>query len=166
MPIVNYSMFLGGVKKLNIKISEMLNNFILYETWGRKTGSETLEEYGWTNESMTKLLAEAYENAAKEIGADVAHVGQNFHKVYKAHAEIELYNEENRILSLYNVFSACQWPKYQPHRDIGRTDGSSGLITPFTNSLTTSKYFPVDEGYSFTPNISSTMESGQVWVRI
>ena len=94
LPIVNYSMFLGGVKKLNIKISEMLNNFILYETWGRKTGSETLEEYGWTNESMTKLLAEAYENAAKEIGADVAHVGQNFHKVYKTHAEIELYNED------------------------------------------------------------------------
>ncbi len=94
LPIVNYSMFFGGIEKVNMKVTAHVNKIVFYETWGRKTGSETLEEYGWTNESMTKLLAEAYENAAKEIGADVAHVGQNFHKVYKAHAEIELYNED------------------------------------------------------------------------
>ena len=57
LPIVNYSMFLDGVKKLNMKMKGMLKNFTLYETWGRKTGSETLEEYGWTNESMTNLLS-------------------------------------------------------------------------------------------------------------
>lgn len=94
LPVVNYGMFLDGVKKLNMKVGNMLTKFTLYETWGRKIGSATLEEYGWTNESMTKLLAEAYGNAAKEIGAEVAHVGLNFYKVYSTHPEIELYNED------------------------------------------------------------------------
>ncbi len=94
LPIVNYGMFFGGIEKVNMKVTAHVKKIVFYETWGRKTGSETLEEYSWTNESMTKLLAEAYGNAAKEIGADVAHVGQHFHKVYKAHPEIELYNED------------------------------------------------------------------------
>lgn len=94
LPIVNYSMFFGGIEKVNMKVTAHVKKIVFYETWGRKTGSETLEEYGWTNESMTKLLAEAYGNAANVIGADVAHVGQNFHKVYKTHSEIELYNED------------------------------------------------------------------------
>lgn len=94
LPIVNYTLFLEGIKNLNTKLDGMLKNFILYETWGRKNGSETLEEYGWTNESMTKHLSEAYGKAAKEISAEVAHVGLNFFEVYKKHPEIELYNED------------------------------------------------------------------------
>ena len=94
LPIANYSMFLDGVKKLNMKMKGLLKNFTLYETWGRKTGSETLEEFGRTNETMTNSLSEAYQNAAKAIDADVAHVGLNFHKVYSKHPEIELYNED------------------------------------------------------------------------
>ena len=94
LPILNYSLFLEGVKVLNAKMAYTSKHFTLYETWGRESGSETLEEYGWTNESMTELLAEAYEKAAKEIGAEVAHVGLNFYKIYKNHPEIKLYNED------------------------------------------------------------------------
>lgn len=94
LPILNYPLFLEGVKVLNAKMAYTSKHFTLYETWGRKDGSETLEEYGWTNESMTKLLSEAYGKAAQEINAEVAHVGLNFHKVYTKHPEVELYNED------------------------------------------------------------------------
>lgn len=92
LPIVNYELFETGVKKLIEKLKPVVEKFVLYATWGRKEGSETLTQFGWTTESMTKLLAEAYEKAGTEVGASVAYVGYDFAKVDSR--EIDLYNPD------------------------------------------------------------------------
>ena len=67
---------------------------ILYATWGRKSGSSTLETYGWTNESMTWKLAASYRAIGEELDIPVVHVGLAFYDVYTNHSGIELYNSD------------------------------------------------------------------------
>lgn len=97
LPIVNYLLFEEGVKKLIDKLDPIVDKFVLYETWGRKEGSDTLAQfahYGWNNESMTRLLSDSYERTAKNVQAEVSHVGQNFYKSCKKKPEIDLYNAD------------------------------------------------------------------------
>ena len=74
--------FYDGVRKLVEKIRENGATPILYSTWGRKTGSATLPNLGWTHESMTWKIGAAYEAIANELDIEVAHVGFAFHDVY------------------------------------------------------------------------------------
>ena len=74
--------FYDGVRKLVEKIRENGATPILYSTWGRKTGSATLPNLGWTHESMTWKIGAAYEAIADELDIEVAHVGFAFHDVY------------------------------------------------------------------------------------
>ena len=92
LPIVNYELFEIGVKKLVEKLRPTVKRFVLYATWGRKEGSETLTQFGWTTESMAKLLAEAYTKAGETVGANVAYVGYDFLKIDAE--EIDLYNPD------------------------------------------------------------------------
>lgn len=94
LPLSDYELFFSGLSRLIDKVKPSVDSFMLYETWGRKKGNPTLDEFGWTNESMTFDLAAAYKNAGEALGVPVSYVGLNFYKIYTGHTEIELYHED------------------------------------------------------------------------
>ena len=67
---------------------------VLYATWGRKEGCDLLDEFGWTNQTMTEGLAASYDAAARKVGGTCAHVGKCFFEIRKAYPEIELYDPD------------------------------------------------------------------------
>lgn len=73
-----------GVRALYVKVKENGAKPILYETWGRKEGSDILSDNDMTSESMTWKTAASYEAISKELGIDVAHVGLAFHDIYSS----------------------------------------------------------------------------------
>lgn len=87
-------LFFEAVRDLAARIRQTGAMPILYATWGRKTGSTTLEQHGWTSEEMTRRLAAAYEAIGRELQIPVAHVGLAFRDVYGSGADIELYNPD------------------------------------------------------------------------
>jgi len=94
MPITNYDLFIQGLMGLVNKLKPVVGKFILYETWGRKSGCPKLEELATTNKDMTFRLADAYYNASQVINTQVSYVGLNFYDVYSQKTEMELYNED------------------------------------------------------------------------
>ena len=94
LPLSDYNLFFSGVSRLIEKVKPSADAFMLYETWGRKAGHPTLDEFGWTSESMTFDLAAAYKKAGETLGIPVSYVGLNFYKIYTTHPEIELYHED------------------------------------------------------------------------
>ena len=80
--------FFEGVRGLYEKIKKNGAKPVMYATWGREDGHETLAEFGWTHESMTWKLAASYHAIADEIGASVADVGVAFNIVYRSHPEL------------------------------------------------------------------------------
>lgn len=99
--------FFASVRQLVGKIKSVNATPVLYSTWGRKAGCDTLDEYGWTNESMTYKLAAAYRAIGKEQGALVADVGLAFFDVNKRHAEIDLYDPDKSHPSPSGSFLAA-----------------------------------------------------------
>lgn len=67
---------------------------VLYATWGRKEGCDLLDEFGWTNQTMTEGLAAAYDAAARKVGGQSAHVGKCFFEIRKEYPAIELYDPD------------------------------------------------------------------------
>ena len=65
-----------------------------YVTWGRKAGCPDLDEVGWTHDTMTVGLSDAYTRAAEVLGAECAYVGAAFHEIVVSHPEIELYDPD------------------------------------------------------------------------
>ncbi len=106
-PVQDYDRFEAGVKALDEKIRANGAKTILYQTWGRQTGSPTLIALGWTNQSMTQDLIAAYNRAAGEIGAMVSPVGAAFYEVYTTHSEIELYDPDTTHPSLAGSYLAA-----------------------------------------------------------
>lgn len=94
LPLSDYELFFSGVSRLIEKVKPSADAFMLYETWGRKVGNPTLDEFGWTNESMTFDLAAAYKKAGDTLGIPVSYVGLNFYKIYNEHPDIELYHAD------------------------------------------------------------------------
>ena len=87
-------LFFDAVRNLTARIKAIGATPILYATWGRKTGSDTLESNGWTNESMTYKLAAAYQAIGDELNISVVHVGLAFYDVYTSQDGIELYHSD------------------------------------------------------------------------
>ena len=92
LPVLNPSMFLAGVTGLTALIKA--TRTVLYATWGRADGSDTLTHYGWTRESMTKGLYESYCQAAEAVHAAVSPVGLCFAALVESHPEIDLYDPD------------------------------------------------------------------------
>ena len=92
LPAVNYEVFEDGARRLKEKV--LAKQTILYATWGRKEGCPLLTEKGWTNESMTAALKDAYDRAGAAIGARVSHVGLCFARVREIAPELELYHPD------------------------------------------------------------------------
>lgn len=91
-PILEPEKFYTGARNLVAKIRANGATPIFYGTWGRKVGHKVLTENNWTNESMTWMLAAAYDAIGKELGVDVAQVGFSFFDVYTNNKKINLYN--------------------------------------------------------------------------
>lgn len=93
-PLTQNDIFMDGLDKLHRRLKPFTDSFFLYETWGRKNGSPTLEEYHWTCEGMSASLTEAYRKAAGHFHMQVSCVGQHFLAIYQKHPEIELYHTD------------------------------------------------------------------------
>ncbi len=94
LPLADFDRFADGARRLVERLKPFAEEFILYQTWGRKDGHPLLAERGWTHESMTQDLADAYGKMAEELGARISPVGWAFSKVYRGHSEVELYKED------------------------------------------------------------------------
>lgn len=92
--VLDSGSFMDGISRLVEKLRDSVNKFVLYETWGRKSGSEVLKKNKWTNESMTFEVAMAYERVSQALNIPISHVGLNFYDIYINHKEINLYNED------------------------------------------------------------------------
>lgn len=91
-PMSHYREFLRGVCGC-VELVKPART-VMYATWGRKEGCDLLDEFGWTNQSMTEGLAAAYDAAARKVGGESAHVGKCFYEIRKAYPEIELYDPD------------------------------------------------------------------------
>ncbi len=91
-PILNEAEFFEGVSDVMNLICA--DDFILYATWGRNDGSQTLIELGLTREEMTEKLSAAYNTVADKLGARVAEVGREFLEYSRAHDKDELYDPD------------------------------------------------------------------------
>lgn len=92
-PATNPGAFYDGVRPLVERIREIGAQPVLYATWGRKEGSDTLEKNNMTSEEMTWKLASAYDAIAKELDIPVVHVGIAFRELYTG-TKLELYNAD------------------------------------------------------------------------
>ncbi|MBQ9150777.1 MAG: hypothetical protein IJX72_00900, partial [Clostridia bacterium] len=92
LPILNPEAFCAGVIGLSSVIGAWRT--VLYATWGRADGSDTLAHYGWTRQSMTEGLHESYCQAAMYAHAEVSPVGLCFSEIVEKHPEINLYDPD------------------------------------------------------------------------
>lgn len=93
-PVIDEELFYDSVRSLTEKIKCNGAITILYETWGRKTGSIDLINHNLTNEKMSKKLIASYGKIANELGLDVSHVGTVFLDLSSNHPELNLYHED------------------------------------------------------------------------
>jgi hypothetical protein len=92
-PAIASDAFYTAVRTLSERIRTVGAQPILYATWGRQTGSETLTKYGLTNETMIYQLASAYAAIGKELDIPVMHAGLAFYDV-NTNSNISLYNAD------------------------------------------------------------------------
>ena len=90
-PVNNYNNFLKGAQGLATSIRDKKPNakIVLYETWGFE---DFATSKGKTIPEVEGLLRDAYNNAAKEIGASVDYVGKAFTYVYENYKNLNLYH--------------------------------------------------------------------------
>ena len=92
LPYHNTELFLAGAVGLSSVIGAWRT--ILYATWGRMDGSEDLDYFGWTRESMTEGLHDAYCKAAELVHGEVSPVGLCFAACVDKHPDIDLYDPD------------------------------------------------------------------------
>ena len=130
-PAVSPALFFTAVRNLCQKVKAKGAEVVLYQTWGRKSGADKLEEYGWTNESMTRLLAKSYEAAADECETALSPVGTAFYDVYTHHPEIELYNPDKSHPSATGTYLAalCHYATLYQASPVGNAYAPEALDT-------------------------------------
>ena len=95
LPYRDYDAFFEGAAHVAKTVRDAgCARIVFYATWGRRPGCPTLDELGWTHDSMTEGLASAYRRAAETLGAEVAFVGYGFREVLRQHPEIGLYDDD------------------------------------------------------------------------
>lgn len=94
-PISDYESFRRGVHGLAEKVKENGADLYLYETWGYKTGNQSLASFGGSTAEMARRLSNAYMKVAKEVDAKIIHAGIAMLDVYVNHKDdIELYQPD------------------------------------------------------------------------
>lgn len=96
-PMAEKERFIDAVGKLKALVGA--KRTVLYATWGRKSGSKTLEEHGWTSEQMYDGIYASYCEAASLNGTELSAVGECFRAVI-AKSDAELYTEDRSHPSL------------------------------------------------------------------
>ena len=91
-PIKDFSTFEKGASEL-ISLVDAKKN-ILYATWGRKEGSNTLTDLSLTSAEMTDILHEKNSALAEKLGALISPVGITFKALCEAAPAFELYNPD------------------------------------------------------------------------
>ena len=82
--------------------------FVLYATWERNDGCETLDKLGLTREGMTEKLSAAYNVIGNKLGASVAEIGKAFCEYSKTHDKDELYtHDKSHSSALGSEIAAC-----------------------------------------------------------
>ena len=94
LPITDFDNFIEGLTVVTGMVKPHAHKFVLYTTWGRKSGSNVLMEHNWDTEGMTKMLADSYEKAANQFGADISPVGKNFLAASRLLPDVDLYNPD------------------------------------------------------------------------
>lgn len=90
-PILEQERFFGAVGELKSFVGA--KRTILYATWGRKVGSKTLAEHGWTSEEMYDGIYSSYCKSAELNATELSPVGECFRAV-AANSDAELYTED------------------------------------------------------------------------
>ena len=90
-PILGKDKFISAIGKLKALVGA--DRAILYATWGRKSGSKTLEEHFWTSEQMFDMLKAAYAEGAEVNCAEVSPVGECF-RAMLSQSDAELYTDD------------------------------------------------------------------------
>lgn len=94
LPATDPDTFLKGVEIVVQKLKGHAEKLVMYQTWGRKEGSETLEKHRWSTKAMTELLAESYQMVANRYNALISPVGYSFLKITEQNPEINLHNPD------------------------------------------------------------------------
>ena len=97
-PILAEDRFISAVGELKALVGA--DRTVLYQTWGRKTGSKTLAEHSWTSEQMFADTIASYVKCAELNGAELSRVGECF-KALLAESDAELYTEDLSHPSLF-----------------------------------------------------------------
>lgn len=93
-PLLDFDAFAAGMQHVGKLVSVSNPQIILYATWARKEGSPDLDTYGWTPETMTRMLDRAYRKVAEILGAAVSPVGLSFQKAIELAPDLELYDPD------------------------------------------------------------------------
>lgn len=92
-PIEDTDKFYDGARALSEKIRAAGATPVLYNHWGRKTGSPDLVRLNMTNESMTWTLAGIGQAIGQELDIPVAYVGLAFYDIF-TNTDIEIYDPD------------------------------------------------------------------------
>lgn len=92
-PAIQSDSFYVAVRTLSERIRAIGAQPVLYATWGRQTGSETLTKHDLTNKTMTAKLAAAYATIGKELDIPALHAGLAFYDI-NCNSSINLYNAD------------------------------------------------------------------------
>lgn len=93
-PVVDMDAFRDGVTRMVEKLKPCTDQFLLYETWGRKQGHPTLTELNLTRESMTGILVASYGKLGAELGIPVSPVGRNFLRLNELRPDLDLFDPD------------------------------------------------------------------------
>lgn len=93
-PYLDYQRFADGVKRLCLLLKDVVDEFVLYQTWARKEGSPSLEEHRITASEFGAGITAAYEKLGQELGIRVSPVGKRFADMCNADPNTDLYNED------------------------------------------------------------------------
>ena len=124
-PLLAEERFISAVGELKALVGA--DRTILYETWGRKTGSKTLEEHSWTSEQMFEDIIGSYVKCAELNSTELSRVGECF-KTLLRESDAELYTEDRSHPSLFGSSVAAlshyktvfgEYPKTTEPLDLG-----------------------------------------------
>ncbi len=92
-PVEYTKIFYQSARELVAKIRAAGATPVLYNHWGRKTGSPELARLNLTNESMTWKLAAAGQAIGEELDIPVAYVGLAFYDIF-TNTNVEIYDPD------------------------------------------------------------------------
>lgn len=106
-PAVQPARFEAAATALHRLIVQNGARCVLYQTWGRQTGSPDLALLGMTNREMTERLRESYEAVGQKLQAAVSPVGTAFFEVHTKYPAIALYDADTTHPALAGSYLAA-----------------------------------------------------------